>query len=365
MYYRVGKGFFMKKFVLVSLFLTLISGNALAEEECTMGISGDDYHLWITDFETSKADIPDACKAEIKKQLVNRNLDSLVSVDLIGFASNSGVAARNSTLSDDRARAVWAVLLETLAFDTFKAYSISAGESNANVKVPDDPNDNGASHRAVWVRFFYPETNDKYAEIISLKEACKSVKDGDAETKANGLFTAYISHLRKELASSEFEQSEIDAVAAIAAEHCTIGLKNFCDAVADAKWDDTEKKCKCNQEGYVALYDEKKCISQQTLADTSVSRATIDKISKRIDAIKSQNSDSFKVTVWRDAQGKFNTSRLISDSVAGVVLGTTGALVTSKLVKKSQIKNGFDDIQCTVGGQKVADWGDEFRVGIQ
>lgn len=73
----------------------------------------------------------------------------------------------------------------------------------------------------------------------------------------------------------------------------------------------------------------------------------------------------FDVTVWKTEDGKFNTSRLISDSVAGVVLGTTGALVTSKLVKKSQIKNGFEDIQCTIGGQNVANWGDEFVVGMQ
>lgn len=73
----------------------------------------------------------------------------------------------------------------------------------------------------------------------------------------------------------------------------------------------------------------------------------------------------FDVTVWKNEDGKFNTSRLISDSVAGVVLGTTGALVTSKLVKKSQIKNGFEDIQCTIGGQGVANWGDEFVVGMQ
>ena len=73
----------------------------------------------------------------------------------------------------------------------------------------------------------------------------------------------------------------------------------------------------------------------------------------------------FDVTVWKTEDGKFNTSRLISDSVAGVVLGTTGALVTSKLVKKSQIKNGFEDIQCTIGGQNVANWGDEFIVGMQ
>ena len=67
--------------------------------------------------------------------------------------------------------------------------------------------------------------------------------------------------------------------------------------------------------------------------------------------------------VWKDAEGKFNTSRLISDSVAGVVLGTAGGLITSSVVKKNQLEDGFEDIKCTIGGQSVATWGDEFYVG--
>lgn len=72
-----------------------------------------------------------------------------------------------------------------------------------------------------------------------------------------------------------------------------------------------------------------------------------------------------KDNVWRDGQGKFNYHRLISDGVAGVVLGTTGALVTSKLVKEKQVKDGFEDINCTIGDWVVAGWGDEFWVDIQ
>ena len=72
-----------------------------------------------------------------------------------------------------------------------------------------------------------------------------------------------------------------------------------------------------------------------------------------------------KTSVWRNREGKFNTARLASDSIAGVVLGTAGGLITSHLVKKNQVKKGFEDIQCTIGGQKVAEWGDEFTVGIR
>ncbi|MBQ2005460.1 MAG: hypothetical protein II219_01480, partial [Alphaproteobacteria bacterium] len=73
----------------------------------------------------------------------------------------------------------------------------------------------------------------------------------------------------------------------------------------------------------------------------------------------------FDTSVWKDKDGDFNTARLASDSIAGVVLGTTGALVTSNIVKKNQVKGGFEDIQCIIGGQTVAGWGDEFQVGIQ
>jgi hypothetical protein len=40
-------------------------------------------------------------------------------------------------------------------------------------------------------------------------------------------------------------------------------------------------------------------------------------------------------------------------------------LITSNVIKKNQIKGGFEDISCTIGGQVVADWGDDFNVGIR
>ena len=71
----------------------------------------------------------------------------------------------------------------------------------------------------------------------------------------------------------------------------------------------------------------------------------------------------FKKNVWRDEDGNFNTARLASDSIAGVVLGTVGGIVTANLVKKAQVKQGFEDIGCYIGGQSVANYGDEFMVG--
>ena len=70
-------------------------------------------------------------------------------------------------------------------------------------------------------------------------------------------------------------------------------------------------------------------------------------------------------SVWRTAEGNFNGARLASDITAGVVLGTVGGVVSGVVIKKNQVKKGFEALHCTVGGQKVAEWGDEFSVGLR
>ena len=97
---------------------------------------------------------------------------------------------------------------------------------------------------------------------------------------------------------------------------------------------------------------------------------TITKLTERVNNAYIQltsihNKFRDDVSVWKNEEGKFNTARLASDSIAGVVLGTAGGLITSSVVKKNQVENGFEDIKCTIGGQNVAEWGDQFRVGIQ
>ena len=99
-------------------------------------------------------------------------------------------------------------------------------------------------------------------------------------------------------------------------------------------------------------------VTEQQLRATSRSR--IIAAGRVLDDISAQ----FKVSVWKNEDGGFNTARLASDSIAGVVLGTAGGLITSNVIKKNQIKGGFEDIKCTIGGQTVANWGDEFQVGI-
>ena len=102
------------------------------------------------------------------------------------------------------------------------------------------------------------------------------------------------------------------------------------------------------------LEEGKKVSSEMNASKTKISAAV-----EEMDTISAGFDDS----VWKNEEGKFNTSRLISDSVAGVVLGTAGGLITSSVLKKNQVEDGFENIQCTIGGQVVAGWGDQFVVG--
>ena len=135
-----------------------------------------------------------------------------------------------------------------------------------------------------------------------------------------------------------------------------------CRHINGAQWLNNE--CVCNDKNMEINEARTECVlTTDALLSINQSQAK-EKISSAISELD-EISSGLKLTVWRNEEGKFNTSRLLSDSIAGVVLGTAGGLITSNVVKKNQIENGFEDIQCSVGGQVVAGWGDEFRVGIQ
>ena len=135
-----------------------------------------------------------------------------------------------------------------------------------------------------------------------------------------------------------------------------------CKSISGARW--ANGKCVCNQSGYVPNYQTKQCEKSAATLQAEQAVAAQQKIDQAVATLNTIR-DGLRVNKWRNEEGKFNTSRLLSDSIAGVVLGTAGGLITSSVVKKSQVSDGFEDMQCTVGGQVVAGWGDEFRVGIQ
>ncbi len=142
-------------------------------------------------------------------------------------------------------------------------------------------------------------------------------------------------------------------------------LKNYKDAQAIC---DSPKKLTATQAnnlskllaGSSVLLESVNTQYNINLEQTTVVNADISRYYSSLAEIRA----GLKINEWRDAEGKFNTARLASDSIAGVVLGTVGGIVTSKLVKKNQLKKGFEDLSCNVGGQKVADYGDTFRVGM-
>lgn len=137
-----------------------------------------------------------------------------------------------------------------------------------------------------------------------------------------------------------------------------------------AKWDDINGECKCSDSNM--KFNNGVCehteayLSEQKEREKAKNKKTAEEDIKNF---ATTNLDSvvanFDRSKWRDIDGNFNTARLASDSVAAVVLGTAGGLISSKVIKKKQVENGFEDIKCTIGNQEVADWGDEFQVGIQ
>lgn len=142
----------------------------------------------------------------------------------------------------------------------------------------------------------------------------------------------------------------------------------LCKDTTNAEWKDND--CVCKDSENLVMDMDGMCKSNEDVKESKDeehegkaegNNNQIEELGKWLDA----QTEKFERSKWRDAEGKFNTARLASDSIAGVVLGTAGGLISSKVIKKKQVENGFEDIKCTVGSQEVADWGDEFQVGIQ
>ena len=119
----------------------------------------------------------------------------------------------------------------------------------------------------------------------------------------------------------------------------------------------------CNGETAEGVATSGETTSGETIAVNQQQEYKIRDAEKILDAF-TERAESER-SVWKTSEGKFNTTRLASDITAGVVLGTVGGVVTGVIIKKNQVKKGFEALHCTVGGQKVAEWGDEFSVGLQ
>lgn len=277
----------------------------------------------ITGFQTGKSELTDSCKKRFISELPKYLRDDLISFFVIGYTSRSGNATDNESLARDRADHITDIIVSSNANNSQTKGTIfqirTAGESTHNTTdFGTNDTENNPNARSVEVIFSYPQLTTNYQGIISLKEWKEKYAPNNQKCKANELFTEYISHLRAGESDDDFNSEKID---------------------------ETLKECKGASNDATG-----------TQALTILELYT--KLSKYHDKFRS------KVSVWKNADGNFNTARLASDSIAGVVLGTAGGLITSNIVKKNQIENGFEDIKCTIGGQNVAAWGDQFRIGI-
>ncbi|MBP3316195.1 MAG: carboxypeptidase regulatory-like domain-containing protein [Alphaproteobacteria bacterium] len=133
-----------------------------------------------------------------------------------------------------------------------------------------------------------------------------------------------------------------------------------CNKKYGARWNSVTRTCECiDRQNTDWNSDKTACVETQ---DAKIRRRE-SAITGAVSTLDVALSD-LAVSKWKTADGKFNTARLASDTIAGVVLGTAGGLITSHVVKKHQVEEGFEDIKCVIGGQSVAGWGDEFNVGV-
>ena len=128
-----------------------------------------------------------------------------------------------------------------------------------------------------------------------------------------------------------------------------------CAGVRDATWDTTGNKCICASDD--KELKDWQCVDTQETIATGVINTSFPKFESLVSGLE--------VNKWKSADGTFNVARLASDSIAGAVLGTASGLITSSVVKKNQVKKGFENVRCVVGNQVVAGYGDEFTVGAQ
>lgn len=181
-------------------------------------------------------------------------------------------------------------------------------------------------------------------DISMLKRECEAAKD----------YGAYwnISTLKCECQNESHEFRAGRCVVKEAIENC--------NAVVGATWNKLRNECVCTNDNMEMNDTGTECVEKE-----SVKRERERQVIIATGGILDSISNGFEVSVWKNAEGEFNTARLASDSIAAVVLGTAGGLITSSVMKKHQVEDGFEDLKCVIGGQSVAGWGDEFRVGMQ
>ncbi len=283
-----------------------------------------DYAIF---FDNDSSGIPGACTDDVNKLVADLadQKDDIETVLLFGSADSTGNSQHNAELAQNRVNTV-NKLLQDADVPVCKYNSngisrcarVSIGESDMWI---DDDNESRYKSRAVFMFVIYKGDICDEKTIEALDALIKVLPDDSSLKQAQEICNSN----KKDQMLLRSQRQQIMA------------------AMANA----------------IANYPEKtKTVVEKLPADLS---ATI--LANGIIAVR--DSLVSGASVWKTDKGTFNYARLASDSIAGVVLGTAGGIITSNVVKKNQIKNGFEDVMCTVGGQNVANWGDEFRVGVR
>ncbi len=291
-----------------------------------------DYAIY---FDIDKSDITDVCATEVQKNVINKlkaDAKDIETVLLIGSADSTGNSQHNAELAQNRVNTVNKLLQDAKVpvceyeYDDWedpkmvkRCAHISVGESLYSAAGVD--NTSQYFGRAVLMFVIYKGDICDEATIKALDALIKVLPDDSSLKQAQEICNSN----KKDKMLFRSQRQKIMA------------------AMADA----------------IANYpEETKKVVEKLPADLSA-KILADGIIAVRDSLVAGKS------VWKTKTGDFNYARLASDSIAGVVLGTAGGIITSNVVKKNQIKTGFEDVMCTVGGQNVANWGDEFRVGVK
>ena len=293
-----------------------------------------DYAIF---FDNDKSDIPDVCETEVKTNVINKlkaDAKDIETVLLIGSADSTGNSQHNAELAQKRVNTVNKLLQDAKVpvceyeYDDWgdpkkmvkRCAHISVGESLYSAAGVD--NTSQYFGRAVLMFVIYKGDICDEATIKALDVLSAKVTDTDVKPNLDAAKEICNSDKKDKMLLRSQRQKIMDAISA-----------------AIQKYPEMVEKIDLSK-------DEKARLLMVSLVHV------------RNDAIANRS-------VWTTDKGTFNYARLASDSIAGVVLGTAGGIITSNVVKKNQIKTGFEDVMCTVGGQNVANWGDEFRVGVK
>ncbi len=283
-----------------------------------------DYAIF---FDNDSSDIPGACTDDVNKLVADlqNKRDDIETVLLFGSADSTGNSQHNAGLAERRMYTVDGLLQDAdvpVCEDDGKGKAIShcaavsIGESDTWMR----DNESRYESRAVFMFVIYKGDICDEATIKALDALSAKVTDTDVKSKLDAAKQICNSGKKDQMLLRSQRQQIMGAI--------SVALQKYPDAWKDVPAD----------------------LSATILANGIIAVR---------DSLVSGKS------VWKTDKGTFNYARLASDSIAGVVLGTAGGIITSNVVKKNQIKSGFEDVMCTVGGQNVANWGDEFRVGVR